>query len=203
MQRDLAEYCLLDSVCTLVYGGCSSLGVWSGAEFSTLCRQDLPAPHKITEAKSITVCLPCWWWAVLHQVWVCCCPLPPPAGVTSPEMQGVRFCFSHPEPSVTSSCVLTALKPMDVIIQQNISKCHAKVCVWRGGVCKIKKKIFKRKVSWKKKQEGENFPAKQVVQSCLCSLRMFHGSKGDNTGYYTINVEFSLKAPQWDISIIC
>lgn len=179
-----------------VYGGCSGLVMWSEAEFSTLCKQDLPAPHKITEAKSATVCLPCWWWIVLHQVWVCYCG----SGVTSPEMRGFHFCFSHPEPSVTYSCVLAGLKPMDVIIRQIISKYHTKVCVWRG---QSKEKTLKRKLSWKNRREITDFPEKQVVQGCPCSLRIVYGSKGDNTGYYTMNVEFSLKAPQWDISIIC
>jgi len=32
---------------------------------------------------------------------------------------------------------------------------------------------------------------------------MFYGSKGNNAGYYTMDVGFSLKAPQWDIPSSC
>lgn len=82
---------------------------------------------------------------------------------------------------------------MDVIMGKIISKCDSKYVILRGRVAKQRENI-KRKYLWGKKPK--NIFLKSKLSNVFLVIEDVSWQKRYNKGYYTMDVEFSLEAPQ-------
>lgn len=93
---------------------------------------------------------------------------------------------------------------MDVMLGKIISECDSKYVILRGRVEKQRENIKKKKTLGKKSVKRANIFLKSKLSKVVFVLiEEVLWQERFNKGYYTMDIEFSLKAPQWDIPTSC